>query len=378
MSEKEQLATMLTENMQRADLTIYEQAKAFQQLSLDLGMSIKEISEKSGFSDSTIRKRIKLAELDQKSFYDACKRGGTLFDFEKLNKLEDPEAKKHCLRYIGTNNFENEFQKKFENQENEKKMQKWIEQAEEFAFKIKEPTHDDRGLKCQFKGEVIPIERITSYYLWYDEDENVKISEDVEDIRYFYVSSSNSLVIYREKLITSEEEKKDRIKEEKRRKELSEQEEMESIAVRHMNLRREFVLNFGAAKRNINTIMHAIADSTYVYRYYYKENLCEMLGITYDDKKSKPNKEEYDRIKEEQLERLMLILAYCQMESRHQKYFYLTYIPDLKRQAILYKKNEELDLLYSFLEQLGYEKSDEEIQISNGTHPLYFKGGEEQ
>lgn len=50
MTEKEQLSTMLTENMQRSDLTVYEEAKGCQLL-LDLGDTVAEIAEKTGFSE---------------------------------------------------------------------------------------------------------------------------------------------------------------------------------------------------------------------------------------------------------------------------------------------------------------------------------------
>lgn len=55
---------MLLENMQRSDLTVYEQAQGFQMM-LDLGESISDISEKTGFSETTVRRRVKLLELDQ-------------------------------------------------------------------------------------------------------------------------------------------------------------------------------------------------------------------------------------------------------------------------------------------------------------------------
>lgn len=55
MDERTQLSTMLLENMQRSDLTTYEQAQGFQ-LMFDLGMSAEEISDKSGFAVSTVKK----------------------------------------------------------------------------------------------------------------------------------------------------------------------------------------------------------------------------------------------------------------------------------------------------------------------------------
>ena len=49
MDKKDQVSTMLEENMQRADLTIWEQANGFQMM-LDLGESEEQIAEKSGFT----------------------------------------------------------------------------------------------------------------------------------------------------------------------------------------------------------------------------------------------------------------------------------------------------------------------------------------
>lgn len=45
MSERDQLQTMLVENMQRSDLTVYEQAQGFQMM-LDMGVSVEEIAKK--------------------------------------------------------------------------------------------------------------------------------------------------------------------------------------------------------------------------------------------------------------------------------------------------------------------------------------------
>ena len=65
LDEKEQLGIMLEENMQRADLTIYEQAQGFQ-LMLDLGNSEEDIAKKTGFSKTTIKHRLEIAKLSKR------------------------------------------------------------------------------------------------------------------------------------------------------------------------------------------------------------------------------------------------------------------------------------------------------------------------
>lgn len=47
MDYKTQLSTMLLENMQRSDLTVYEQAQGMQMM-FNLGVPVAEIVEKTG------------------------------------------------------------------------------------------------------------------------------------------------------------------------------------------------------------------------------------------------------------------------------------------------------------------------------------------
>lgn len=64
MSYKDQVGTMLEENMQRIDLTPLEQAEGFQMM-LDLGDTEEQIAEKTGFSRTTVRRRLEIAKLDR-------------------------------------------------------------------------------------------------------------------------------------------------------------------------------------------------------------------------------------------------------------------------------------------------------------------------
>lgn len=105
MSETRQLQTMLLENMQRSDLTVYEQAQGFQQL-LDFGMDIEDISQQSGFSKSTIRRRLEIAKLDQNKLKElSYTRQLSLKEFDELAKIKNMEARNQVMEKIGTNDF---------------------------------------------------------------------------------------------------------------------------------------------------------------------------------------------------------------------------------------------------------------------------------
>lgn len=104
MSGKEQFSTMLEENMQRSDLTIYEQAEGFQMM-LDLGETEDSIAEKTGFSKTTIRHRLNIAKLDSKELKkkeDDENFQMTLKDLYALEKVEDIETRNKILKEAKT------------------------------------------------------------------------------------------------------------------------------------------------------------------------------------------------------------------------------------------------------------------------------------
>lgn len=97
LSLQEQVAIMLEENMQRQDLTIPEQAESFQ-LMLDLGASIEDLKETTGFSETTIRRRLNLAKLDKELLQEAVHEYQiTLTDLIELEKIPDIEERNRIL-----------------------------------------------------------------------------------------------------------------------------------------------------------------------------------------------------------------------------------------------------------------------------------------
>lgn len=97
LTDREQVGIMLCENMQRSDLTYLEQAHGFQMM-MDLGDTIETISEKTGFSKSTIKHRIAITELDQSALDEAKKWfQPTIADFIALEKVKDLELRNQIL-----------------------------------------------------------------------------------------------------------------------------------------------------------------------------------------------------------------------------------------------------------------------------------------
>lgn len=112
---------MLTENMQRVDLTVFEQAQGFQMM-LDLGDTMDEIADKSGFSKTTVRRRLEIAKLDDKIMKKVSGRQIAMADFDELAKIDDLEARNKVLSSIGTSNFKNEVQNAIQKQKLKERM----------------------------------------------------------------------------------------------------------------------------------------------------------------------------------------------------------------------------------------------------------------
>lgn len=106
LPENDQIATMLEENMQRNDLTIYEQAQSFQ-LMLDLGETVDTLSEKTGFAKSTIYHRINIAKLDQEYLKELDEDDSfqlTLNDLIELEKIKDIKKRDKILKESRSSN----------------------------------------------------------------------------------------------------------------------------------------------------------------------------------------------------------------------------------------------------------------------------------
>lgn len=101
MSYKDQVGTMLEENMQRIDLTPLEQAEGFQMM-LDLGDTEEQIAEKTGFSRTTVRRRLEIAKLDPDLVKEKTDENGayqlTLKDLAELSRIEDIETRNRILK----------------------------------------------------------------------------------------------------------------------------------------------------------------------------------------------------------------------------------------------------------------------------------------
>ncbi len=352
MDYKTQLEVMLLENMQRSDLTLWEQAQGFQML-LDVGESIGDISEKTGFSESTVRRRVKLLDLDGEKFKKSVERGATLMDYMELDKINDIELRNKVLDKIGTPNFNYELQAAIDREKREKNRILIIEKLSEFATQVKDST----GLR---------------YVNWYQpsQQKEIIIPDDADTVKYFYKVSDYSIELYKEADHNSNTPAHDSEFQEKQKRIGEQRAALEEVTKRAYQLRKEFILGISntMAKKKMAVIME----------YSVRVMLGDYFNLDYDDITEVLNIEVGDEVEElgfeiikeqvtAQPERHLLVVIYMAMESEREKYF------NWNNQ---YSNNENLNDVYSLLERLGYEISDEERDLKEGTHGLFQQVGE--
>lgn len=366
MTLEEQLSTMLTENMQRSDLTVYEEAEGFQTM-MDFGNSVEQVADKAGFSESTIRRRVKLLSLDREEFKKSVERGATLADFALLDKLDTEEAKNEVLKSIGTNNFRASLDRALREQKDRAHMNEIREVVASFATKVE--TNDDLPEKRQY---------YTAYYTWSAVPD---APEDADSCAYWYVDDGRQITVYRE---PAEEKPVEKTPEELEREANIEKhremcrviEEDEKSAYR---LRLDYLKEYGFPKKAAEAVTFAACRMMILNL----DALCDMDEDTieavygeviYDAEHELDTAELLEKAQENPLRMLMVLLLALSEPTNH-------WMHDTNWAGGFYKciKDDESVYrgIYAALEGIGYETSDMEKSLLFGTHPSYENQEEE-
>ena len=386
MSPQDQLATMLLENMQRNDLTLYEQAQGFQMM-IDFGENVETISKKTGLSESTVRRRVKLSELNQDTLKKVSDRQISIGDLDRLSKIEDENERNKVLSHIGTNNFENEFKKALEAQ----KTQKIIAKTKEaFAdIDITEIQHQDYSTQTYERSFYYEtgIEKGVEYVKeLIDSGKKCFIEYGRYDYFYIYterVQTVSSTQSTNDNDTENEEEteaqaqaRQERERQEKLRqlKEIRENALKEAFD-RAYQLRFDYIKSFTEAKsKEYATQIIELNLKSAAEDMHYADNkmFAELMDIDFSKVEATNEKNEFNFAKEAVTKspfKALLSYTYCYLDTK------LTNCYD---DDLTYQGDEYLSLVYEQLATLGYDPSDEEIELLNGSSPLYLKENDNQ
>ena len=369
MDHKEQIATMLEENMQRADLTVYEQAQGFQMM-MDLGYSAQEISEKTGFSETTIGRRLKMAQLDKETFQDAVGKQITIDDLDRIGKIESIEKRNELLKEYGSNNFDWQVTRAIREQQAAKVKPAALRMLNSHEPKLKQiPTEDRYNLWNKFQKL---HNETMSLYEWDGKSEFIPESKE----QLYWLDAGLDIEFYiKEKKEKKEQEKKTPEQIEKEKRIALAWKTAERVNETATELRREFVKGLKVTPKNAMEMMQWALIAA----------LCSMISYgtpTQRLRKEIPLKS-YDANEELQEVRDWLfgtsqhkwpelILKFFEGEREPKK---IGYVSGGSWEMPKHQEHKKLDLCYEWLTQFGYQMSDEEIRMMSGDHECFGKDG---
>ena len=369
MSQGQQQETMLIENMQRSDLTVYEQAQGFQMM-LDMGHSVQTIVNRTGFSETTVRRRLKMAELDPAKLKEVSSRQLSLMDFDRLGQIEDLALRNECLDKIGTRDFDMAVEKALKFQQIEKNLpavKAWLKSVKAKQIKDSEKWSN----KYDRKGMTIYIEK-------WGENENKPVA-GIEDKPVFYFLGKKDSYDYGQLTLYHEHVKAPPVK--KDPEEIAKEkaihaawDQIESVARSAYSLRQKFIDNFTVTSKNESQVIFgaviAACHEAVGYNDPDRTSLYRLAGITEDG--YLPDRTEkfwggFDKISGNDWVKLVYALFGDADISCADGYRY---------QFPTFGGNKKLELIYRWLSSIGYEMSTEEAQLLSGDLAAY-KAGEE-
>lgn len=360
LTETQQLQIMLLENMQRSDLTIYEQAQGFQQL-LDFGMDIEDISQQSGFSKRTIRRRLEIAKLDQNKLNKiSSTRQLSLKEFDELAKIKNMEARNEVMEKIGTNDFALAVKRAMDKEKLADNMPVFLADMERLGIK----KFPDSANKYSSK-----YRRVGSLDLYEYEVTKEKMPKKTAGV-YYEASYPRNVEFY------VKETKKGKARE-KSAKEIEKEKcikeawfKVDAMAATHYELRKAFMENFKATTKQHELVLMG------AYSVAVLQGVTHM-GLGSVDKEAGIDSKYFDPKQDEKAVKLAFD-CYSDIQQCAKIIYKLfgdnekeLYTNNSRFGYPTYKINPRLEALYHWLVALGYQMSSEEKLLATGQHEVF-------
>lgn len=356
MDYKTQLSTMLLENMQRSDLTVYEQAQGMQMM-FDLGVSVAEIVEKTGFAETTVRKRLKIATLPTEQMQQAVERGGKLEDYVRIADIKDEKERRELLKVIGTRDFEFSLSRA-------KKRQ--IEAEKTPLVKAELKSIGAKAVKNQIYSTA--YERVKQCAIADWKEGTFKKPKNKEEL-FWEISYGTAYLMRKKAKVPKKKEKKteceQRIDNANR--------ELKRLTETAYECRVNFIRSFTAIEKHKETIikwlvMFAGCNITDYYTYN-RAYINSEIGA--DEKAYSVDAPKWRQfIAEDKRAPIVVTYALAGDDKRNGYYNDGWYASNKSKRAPQHKENQSLDRIYECLCELGYEMSETELQLQSGEHEL--------
>ena len=422
LSERDQIAAMLAENLQRTDLTLAEQGQGFQMM-LDLGEDFKGISKKTGISEKTIKKKVRIVNaIGIAELMKVRDRSVTLEDYERLMKITCQYKRGEALEKIGTRDFDWCVETALRAQEKEADRLSFMHRLAAFskpATRDETQGSDVQGFWAFSKFDELDKEKLDEAYVAADEDtefihfycdkqesvllclkskpaevnpvENRPVeafgamlyTQSPEDYKIFdavrkglfpddpeYAKPQGEIEVRTSRIDERASEKTELYKtvlaneDAKARKD-----KLRTKFAQAREMRMSFAKKYRVTKETSNALDTMVLFASLHHEIQSAQVLTEVFGdmgwekYAFEDREKSIGKlvKTYSKGRSS----LLFLAAYSKLECPKD---FATATGDY---ATDYRKNAKLSRLYEYLGALGYIASEEEEQLFNGTHPLY-------
>lgn len=365
MAEKDQITTMLMENMNRKDLTVYEEAEAMQMCFEDFGLKVEEIEEKTGLSKTTINHRLNMAKLDKETLVEKAEDKEfqlSITDLYTLEKVKDINTRNKILKEASdSRDLANRARQAARQELQERNKAKLIEECEKLGIN-KAPE----GVYYFSNG----WEEVKRFYL--DEKGHKVEMKEVEGL--FYTTNYNSFSLIKkekkqkEKKEVSEVDLKQKETEGKRAKIKAKYEEM------HKDME-DFVRNILEGKVDAPDNAEYIGKLTWEFILKYRGAVSE-YALTNVILGAQAYKNANEEEKNKATERATGLPILYQMIAV--AFSDLVYLSLTGYSGVMYNEaaGERLKSIHDILSNFGFSFADEEsYKLMNGEHELYEKEG---
>ena len=376
MDRREQLRTMMTENTQRRDLTPLEQADGFKQLMLELPeQTAAAVARETGFSETTVRRRLRLHELPREAVEIAEERGNvTLADYEELNRIKDPERRAKAAQKLGSLDFKGEVERQVAAEKRDEKFDALVQKLVNKGVGVV-----DRATGLYANKDYEYMGGVRSWQL---DNPSLPVLEKGQEYLMTVIRTEYQLDIYRKKQVKAEqtdtaevtdveqakaelEAKTDTMKEDLRALLL----EQETVDQEMLDRREKFVEAL-PLQRHREEIMEAATLMLIRGSWWSEDGMKELanwLGVEDLDLKAASNETLMSIIRGNP-EKALLYTLYVRAERDADGWHSTEYFRGEKYRK--YSQQPRQELLYDILRVLGYQKSGEEMLMQGGAHHL--------
>ena len=351
LTDKDIAQIMLTENMQRRDLTPIEEAYGMQMCIQDYGIKVDELAEGTGLSKTTIQHRLNIAKLDKEILKEADSAQITLKDFIELEKLKNIENRNEAAKLLGKPGFS----QKVNDLKTREEMAGWKEKVEkvlnEFAAKVTNRPADTKW--------------VSSYnfrYSWNPQESDIPEKPE-EDGEYFYTEGWSSIALY--KRLTDEELKDEYEDDDDEDEEDGKSEKRDEIFEKYYHRRLDFMMTCKEELKGDDLMKHLLRAALnepmgWVNKAAWKELHGNELNSSRDI--LSPHVSENGR----NITRYL----YCRLEDGSD-------LSLTNWRGIYVDDHPKATELYKILEDLGYITDETEDAMLDGTWELYEGNDEE-